>query len=136
MRSSADFRRTTRSGARAGRSSVVVHLFRPSAASPGADATGATAGSRVGFVVSKAVGNAVVRNRVKRRLRHLSAELIEQTPSGTLVVVRALPAAATTDDLAGELRQAWQHAVDKLLRRDRPRVADGRSQRRKDPVRS
>ena len=27
--------------------------------------------ARVGFVVSKAVGNAVIRNRVKRRLRHL-----------------------------------------------------------------
>ena len=33
--------------------------------------------ARVGFVVSKAVGNAVVRNRVKRRLRHLARERLD-----------------------------------------------------------
>ena len=50
--------------------------------------------SRAGFVVSKAVGGAVVRNRVKRRLRHLMREQLGALPSGTDVVVRALPAAA------------------------------------------
>ncbi len=48
----------------------------------------------VGFVVSKAVGNAVMRNRVKRQLRHASSPLAESLPQGTTVVVRALPAAA------------------------------------------
>jgi ribonuclease P protein component len=52
-------------------------------------------GPRVGFVVSKAVGNAVVRNRVKRRLRHLAREHVPSLPGSAVLVVRALPAAAT-----------------------------------------
>lgn len=48
----------------------------------------------VGFVVSKAIGNAVIRNRVKRQLRGAIAEYIQQIPHGSHVVVRALPSAA------------------------------------------
>ena len=47
-----------------------------------------------GFVVSKAVGNAVVRNKVRRRLRHLVRPLLGDLPDGSSLVVRALPAAA------------------------------------------
>ena len=50
--------------------------------------------TRVGLVVSKAVGSAVVRNRVKRRLRHLMRARLADLPPGTDVVVRALPQAA------------------------------------------
>ena len=49
---------------------------------------------RVGLVVSKAVGNAVTRNRVKRRLRHLARERTSTLPGSAVLVVRALPAAA------------------------------------------
>ena len=51
--------------------------------------------SRFGFVVSKAVGSAVVRNRVKRRLREACRE-IDLTGPACDVVVRALPLAAAT----------------------------------------
>ena len=44
---------------------------------------------RVGFVVSKAVGNAVVRNRTKRVLRALMSAHLDQLPNGVDVVVRA-----------------------------------------------
>lgn len=47
-------------------------------------------------MVGKAVGNAVTRNRVRRRLRHLVRERIPRLPSAATVVVRALPAAAST----------------------------------------
>lgn len=47
--------------------------------------------------MSKAVGGAVVRNRVKRRLRHLVAERLDLLPPGSMLVVRALPAAAEAD---------------------------------------
>jgi ribonuclease P protein component len=60
---------------------------------------------RVGFVVSKAVGNAVVRNRTKRRLRASVATRLNGIPKGLDVVVRANPAAgaATWDELDGAL---------------------------------
>lgn len=51
----------------------------------------------VGFVVSKAVGNAVTRNLVKRRLRALSRAQLPTFPTGSHVVVRALPQAARSD---------------------------------------
>lgn len=60
----------------------------------------------MGFVVSKAVGPAVVRNRVKRQLRHLTRERLAAVPSGSLVVVRANPAAAGSTTLAADLDSA------------------------------
>jgi ribonuclease P protein component len=50
----------------------------------------------VGFVVSKAVGNAVTRNRVKRRLRAILGQRIDAV-TGHLVVVRAIPAAGKAE---------------------------------------
>ncbi|GAA3670273.1 hypothetical protein GCM10022237_32600 [Nocardioides ginsengisoli] len=44
--------------------------------------------------MSKAVGGAVVRNRVKRRLRHLMRERMLAFPPEAVLVVRAQPAAA------------------------------------------
>lgn len=74
--------------------------------------------TRVGFVVSKKVGNAVVRNRVKRRLRHLVAALPTPHDLPTSdVVVRALPAAATTPErLAPDVTDAWRRAFAKAAR--------------------
>ena len=102
---SADFRSTIRRGVRVGRPTLVVH------AGTAADEDE----TRVGFVVSKAVGNAVTRNRVKRRLRHLAATRLPGTPDGLAVVVRALPPAADASaDLAGDLASAWDRAVRRL----------------------
>ncbi|MCW2867691.1 MAG: ribonuclease protein component [Marmoricola sp.] len=81
---------------------MVVHLRTPDDATQLAQPAQP---SRVGFVVSKAVGNAVVRNRVKRRLRHLALARLPLLPAGARVVVRALPpaAAAAYADLGTEL---------------------------------
>lgn len=83
------FRRAVRSGRRAGSSTLVVHLWVDPEAEP--------APVQVGFTVSKAVGNAATRNRVKRRLRHLTREhlaALEELPGRAALVVRALPPSA------------------------------------------
>ena len=54
-------------------------------------------GPRLGLAVPKAVGTAVVRNRIKRRLRELFRARSEQVPQGhdyVLVVRPGLPEAA------------------------------------------
>lgn len=99
LRASADFAATFRGprGARAGSTLIVVH----------ANQADARAGQppRVGFVVSKAVGGAVVRNRTKRRLRALMAARVQALPAGTDLVIRANPVAAQANSatLAADL---------------------------------
>lgn len=48
---------------------------------------------RFGFIVAKNVGNAVRRNRVRRRLKAASFDLLSSVRPGTDVVIRALPSA-------------------------------------------
>jgi ribonuclease P protein component len=96
------FREVVRRGRRSGGPLIVVHLLA-SLSEPAL--VGRPVAPRVGFVVSKAVGDAVTRNLVKRRLRHLARERTPLLPSRGMLVVRALPAAADAsyDDLAREL---------------------------------
>ena len=70
---------------RAGSALLVVHC---------AMTTDPSRPARVGFVVSKAVGNSVVRHRVVRRLRALVAPRLAALEPSTDLVVRANPAAA------------------------------------------
>jgi ribonuclease P protein component len=65
---------------------------------------------RVGFSVSKKVGKAVVRNRVKRRMREVIRQQIPAMRHGQDVVVVARPPAAqaTFRDLADAIISALQ----------------------------
>jgi len=63
--------------------------------------------------VSKAVGGAVVRNRVKRRLRHLVAAEFGRLETPIDLVVRALPP-AVEGDLAGDFGSALNQCLRKL----------------------
>jgi len=86
MRRAADFEQAVRRGARGGRDTLVVHLTTRTDHSP--------SGPVVGLVVSKAVGNAVTRNLVKRRLRELVRSRLSTMPEDAGIVVRALPPSA------------------------------------------
>jgi ribonuclease P protein component len=81
---------------------MVVHLLVPQTERA---QLGLPVGPRVGFVVSKAVGPAVTRNLVKRRLRHLARERAASLSPDGMLVVRALPPAAQAsyEELAQEL---------------------------------
>ncbi|MFL6124215.1 ribonuclease P protein component [Actinophytocola sp.] len=114
-----NFRLVTRKGRRAGRPRLVVHAItadevaRFRAGADGFDRVDpalAEGGAvpRVGFVVSKAVGNSVVRHRVVRRLRHLLRARLGTVRPGCTLVVRALPPAATaaSADLGNDIDAA------------------------------
>ena len=106
MRRREDFSAAVRGGSRTGRLLLSGHLLvRPGSQEP----------ARAGFVVSRAVGGAVVRNKVRRRLRALMGGHMESLPQGSLLVVRATPRAATArqSDLAAEL----DLVINTLLRR-------------------
>lgn len=106
MRRRTEFTSAVRRGGRVGRPSLVVHLAE---GEPGDE-------PRIGFVTSRAVGNAVVRNRVRRRLRHLMRERLHRLPQGALLVVRANRAAAEASSavLGADLDRALERALRKL----------------------
>ncbi|WP_431246135.1 ribonuclease P protein component [Leifsonia xyli] len=99
----ADYRATVRRGARF-TGAVTITSIRPNADS---DVV------RFGFIVSKSVGNAVTRNRVRRRLKAAAYDLlprfaaIASGDSGLDVVVRALPAS---------VQAPWASLHEELLR--------------------
>ncbi|RKR75829.1 ribonuclease P protein component [Frondihabitans australicus] len=95
-----DYRNTVRRGRKSATAHCVVYVRsgRPAPQGPAVSAPGDIAQEpRFGFIVSKAVGNAVTRNTVRRRLKAVSHELLrtgvaaEFLPERTDVVIRALP---------------------------------------------
>jgi len=90
----------------------MVHLTTPAE-------TGVTEPAKAGFVVSKAIGGAVVRNKVKRRLRHLVAERLHRLPPGSVMVVRAQVGASSTryQEMALDLEKALEGALKPKERR-------------------
>ena len=113
LRTSTDFSTTVRSGVRNGRRNVVLYTAAIAADEP----------SRIGFIVSKGVGNAVVRNLVKRRLREAGAASLREYGTGFAIVVRALPASASAswDQLLSDYNAALESTMARLA--GRPRAA-------------
>lgn len=69
-------------------------------------------GLKVGFVTSKRVGNAVVRNRVRRQLRSIVRECGDEVVPGRYVVMIARYRAAEAS--FEELREDWRKLVKRL----------------------
>ena len=98
-----EFTEVVRRGRRSSRPLLTVHFLLAT------EPVSAPAGpARAGLVISKAVGGAVVRHQVARRLRPLLRDRIATMPPGVRVVVRAAPAAgcATSAALGVDLDSA------------------------------
>lgn len=110
LKTRADFLRVAAGRRRAARPGLVLQ------AAPRPPGAGAAEKVRVGFTASRKVGNAVVRNRAKRRLRAAAAEILARDGRpGTdyVLIARAGTGerryADLVADLAGALRQVAPH---------------------------
>ena len=99
-----EYRRVVRSGYRVGGALCITHAVLRAPGEP----------ARFGFIVSKAVGNAVTRNLVRRRLKTLAERRIAAGMTGVDVVFRALPPIA--DAPFAELDAAVTRALNRVER--------------------
>lgn len=97
-----DYRLVVRRGNRCGGARLITSMMP----------TGEARAPRFGFIISKQVGTAVVRNTVRRRLKAACAEALLRVPQGTDVVIRALPASA--DASFTELRTDLDRCLGRL----------------------
>lgn len=67
------------------------------------------ADARFGFIVTRKVGNAVTRNRIRRRLKAIARELVDGGLVGMDVVVRAAP--GVVDAKWADLRSALRDSL-------------------------
>jgi ribonuclease P protein component len=120
LKTRADFLRVAAARARAVRPGFILQAARQ----PAQDDCDAAV--RVGFTASRKVGNAVVRNRAKRRLRALAAELLPRLgrPGTDYVLVAR---ADTGERPYSELRADFETAL-RQLERQRPRPISTKSE--------
>jgi ribonuclease P protein component len=80
----------------------------------------APSGPRLGVSVSRRVGSAVVRNRVRRRLREIfrrSRPLFRGLPVRVVVNARPSAGSASADELSGDFRSTVERGLGRLARR-------------------
>ena len=113
---SAEFERVYRRGRSKGNRFLVLYAFPRSEEDAGARASAEEEGPRLGLSVSRKVGGAVDRNRVKRVLREAFWQEAERLPSGSDYVVVARPDARDLAEREGTegMRTALAELVDGL----------------------
>lgn len=99
----ADFRAAVRRGRRSSTPSAVYYRLPTHPDAP----------VRFGVIVSRAVGGAVDRNRVRRRLRALGREMVDAGRRGEDIVIRVLPGTAqqSWDSLSADMHDVLASPV-------------------------
>lgn len=97
LRGAADFRRVLSTGRRSRQGAITV-----------AGAAGSEGLARVGLVVRRDVGNAVRRNRAKRRLRHALSEVSLEQGMDYVIMAERQVIEASFDELVAWLRRAME----------------------------
>ncbi len=107
MTRSTEFDAAVKHGIRTAQPDVIIHVRRAN------DADQVSA-PRVGLIIGKAVGSAVDRHRVARRLRHVSRGLLADLHRSDRVVIRALPSSrnASSARLEQQVRRGLRRAFE------------------------
>lgn len=106
-----DYRRAVRTGRRVGGALCITHAVLRAPGDP----------ARFGFIVSKAIGNAVTRNLIRRRMKTVVERRLHTGISELDVVFRALP--PVTDAPFEQLEREMNRALDRLVREMLPQSA-------------
>jgi ribonuclease P protein component len=98
MTRSTDFGATVKQGTRAVQPDLVIYVRAGDA--------GAAEAPKVGLIIGRAVGTAVQRHQLARRLRHVARGVVEGLQRSEQIVIRALPSSRGLDSarLEEELR--------------------------------
>ena len=99
----ADFERVYKLGRRHFSSSMTIFYLQRQ------DVTGTSAGLRVGFTVGRALGGAVQRNRMKRRLREAVrlTRPASEIPADVVINPKKIVLTANFDVIVSEVRRAF-----------------------------
>ena len=104
LTSSKDFQNVTKTGVRVYSDVAVIYAL----ANPTSQKN-----SEVGLIVSKVVGNSVVRHKVSRQLRNIVNETLETIPGNIQIVIRALP--AITEKEFTEINKILSDSISKSI---------------------
>lgn len=98
IKSSSDFARVTKSGRRTTTDSLIAYLLLNQSNSGSSPSSNSKSNSnskkddnpKLGLIISKSVGNSVVRHRIARQIRHASFNYLSLLPTDSLLVIRAM----------------------------------------------
>ncbi len=107
LRANSDFQRVRRRGRSTHGRWLIVGYARADVVTDGAEPP-----ARIGFSVSRRVGGAVVRNRVKRRLREIMRKRLSHVAPGWDIVITARASAAEAEysALEEDVRETFSRA--------------------------
>ena len=104
LTSTKDFQNVTKSGVRVYSDVAVIYAL----ANPTSQKN-----SQIGLIVSKVVGNSVVRHKISRQLRNVVKDLLPTIPTNIQLVIRALPAITGKEYL--DINQTLTESINKSI---------------------